>query len=142
MGITRISMEEMVLLKLLGHSSLMPHHWSEMLHNAYLLFDRDDRIELQRRIFEIEKMVLETEVVPKEDEDGQLVWVERIRGKLSIYDIEMAIESNPDYYAFFRREDGRTVSKFDVERELDRLKKWVYDKVHAKASQRRFSRMR
>lgn len=142
MGVTRISMEEMILLKLLGHSHLNPHHWSDMLHNAYLLFDRDERIELQRRIFEIEKMVLETEVILREDENGTAVWVERIRGKLSIYDIEMAIESNPDFYAFFRREDGRTVSKFDVERELDSLKRWIYDRVHAKASQRRFSRMR
>lgn len=135
-------MEEMILLKLLGHSHLMPHHWSEMLHNAYLLFDQAERVELQKRIFEIEKMVLETEVVSRENENGQMVWVERIRGKLSIYDIEMAIESNPDYYAFFRREDGRTVSKFDIERELDNLKKWIYERVHAKASQRRFSRMR
>ena len=142
MGVQRTTMEEMILLRLLTHNYLNPHHWSDMLHNAYLLFDPRERVELQRRVFEIEKMVLETEVVPKEDENGQMYWVERIKGKLSIYDIEMAIESNPDYYAFFRREDGRAVSKFDVERELNELKKWIYDRVHAKASVRRFSRMR
>ena len=93
-------------------------------------------------IFNVEKMVLETEVVPQEQEDGTIIWIERIVGRLSLYDIEMAIESNPDYYAYFTRQDGRVVTKFDIERELDKIKKWLFNKVRGRAEQRRFSRFR
>lgn len=106
------------------------------------LLDPDERKQLHEMIFEIEKMVLETEVVPREDEEGKLIWVERVRGKLSLYDIEMAIESNPDYYAYFQKEDGTIITKFDVERELDRVKSWIYEKVRMRSQGKRFQRFR
>ena len=93
-------------------------------------------------IFEVEKLVLETEVVPQKDDDGKLVWVERIKGELSLYDIEMCTESLPDYYAYFQKDDGTTVSKFDIERKFDKIRKWIMERVREKASNRRFTRMR
>lgn len=132
----------MVLLRLLEMNSLMPHYWSELLLLAEQLLGPEEREELHRMIFEIEKLVLETEVYPKEQEDGTIVWVETIRGRLSLYDIEMASESNPDFYAYFQREDGRIITKFDVERELDKIKKWLYDKVRVRAQGRRFQKFR
>lgn len=142
MGLQRYSYEEMILLRLLELNSLMPHVWSEMILLAEQLLSPEEREELHRRIFEVEKMVLETEVVPKEQPDGTVVWVERIKGDLSLYDIEMAIESNPDYYCYFERPDGQKVTKFDVERQLNKIKSWLYEKVRARAQGRRFQRFR
>lgn len=139
---TRYSYEEMILLRMLEINPLMPHYWSELLLLAEQLLDNDERRELHRMIFDVEKMVFETEIIPRELNDGRIVWVERIRGKLSLYDLEMAIESNPDYYAYFERQDGRSVTKFDIERELNNIKKWLFQKVRERASQRRFSRFR
>ena len=93
-------------------------------------------------LFEVEKLVLETEMIPREKSDGTVVWVERIKGNLSLYDVEMAIESNADYYAYFEREDGQKITKFDVERSLDRIKKWLYACVRQRSQGRRFSRFR
>lgn len=87
-------------------------------------------------------MVFETEVIPKEQPDGTLLWVERISGQMSLYDIEMAIESNPDYYSYFTREDGHSVSKFDIERELNKIKSWLYAIVRERSQGRRFTRFR
>lgn len=132
----------MILLRLLELNSFMPHYWSELLLLAEQLFSYEERQELHAKIFEVEKLVLETEVVPKSQPDGKTVWVERIRGKLSLYDVEMALESNPDYYAYFQREDGTVVTKFDIERQLDKIKKWVYGLVREKSQSRRFTRFR
>lgn len=109
---------------------------------AEQLLSQEERNELHKKIFDIEKFVLETEVVPKEYPDGSVVWVERIKGRLSLYDIEMALESNPDYYAYFERSDGSKVTKFDIERELSRIKAWIFEKVRLRSEGRRFSRMR
>ena len=122
MGIQKFSYEEMILLRMLEINSLIPHYWSELILLAEQLLEQEERAELHSMIFEVEKLVLETEVIPKEQPDGTLLWVERIKGRLSLYDIEMAIESNPDYYSFFERHDGQKVSKFDIERELNRIK--------------------
>ena len=108
---------------------------------AEQLLKPEERDELHQLIFEVERMVLETEVVPRE-EDGKTVWVERIRGKMSLYDIEMATESNPDYYAYFEREDGRAVTKFDIEHELNKIKSWLFGKVRERSVGRRFQRYR
>lgn len=123
-------------------SSMQPHYWSELILLAERLLDPHEREEMNQMIFEIEKLVLETEVVPQEDENGKIVWVETIRGELSLYDIEMAFESNMDYYAYFQRDDGRIVTKFDIERRLDKLRKWLYSRVTEKSQGRRFNRMR
>jgi hypothetical protein len=109
---------------------------------AEQLLSPEEREELHQRIFDIEKMVFEIEVIPRELDDGRLIWVERIKGHLSLYDIEMAIESNPDYYAYFTRDDGTSVSKFDIERQLDKVKKWLYSIVRDRSQGRRFSRFR
>lgn len=113
-----------------------------MILLAEQLLEPDERLELHEKLFNVEKMVLETEVVPREQDDGTTLWVERIKGNLSLYDIEMAIESNPDYYCYFERPDGSKVTKFDVERELDRIKKWLYEKVRDRSQGRRFMRYR
>ena len=93
-------------------------------------------------IFDVEKMVFETEFVREEDEKGKFVWVERIKGDLSLYDVEMAMESNLDYFSFFQREDGTQISKFDVERALNRIRIWVFGIVRERSLKRRFRRFR
>lgn len=138
----RYSYEEMILVRCLEINSLVPHYWSELMLLAMQLLSEEERDELREMIFDVEKMVLETEVVPKEQEDGSIVWVERIRGDLSLYDIEMAIESNPDYYSYFERSDGQQVTKFDIERKLDRIKKWLYERVRQRSEGKRFHRFR
>jgi len=120
----------------------MPHYWSELFLLAEQLLSHEERLELHQKIFDIEKMVFETEVVPRDQPDGSILWVERIKGELSLYDIEMAIESNPDYYAYFTREDGQSVSKFDIERQLDKIKQWLYTIVRERSQGRRFTRFR
>lgn len=142
MGITRSSYEEIILGRLLSLNSLVPHYWSELILMAEQLLSNEERQELHSMIFEIERMVLETEILPREDQDGKLIWVEKIKGRLSLYDIEMAVESNPDYYAYFQKEDGSIVTKFDVERELDRIKAWLYEKVRLRSQGKRFARLR
>lgn len=142
MALQKYSYEEMLLVRLLELNSLMPHYWTECILLAEQLLSPEEREKLHAKIFEIEKMVLEVEVVPKETQDGKMIWVERIKGKLSLYDIEMATESNMDYYSYFEREDGTKVTKFDVERRLNDIKSWLYERVRERASQRRFSKFR
>ena len=138
----RYSYEEILLQRIWNLTSLYPHYWSELLLLAEQFLTDEQREELHSMIFDVEKLVLETEVIPRVDENGKLFWVERIRGKLSLYDIEMAIESNPDYYAYFQREDGTIVTKFDVERELNRIKGWLFAHIRQRASSKRFSKFR
>ena len=121
---------------------LAPHYWSELILLAEQLLDADERRMLREKIFEVEKLVLETEIVPREQPDGSIIWVERIKHGMSLYDIEMAIESNPDYYAYFEKDDGSTITKFDVERKLNDIKKWIYALVREKSKGRRFQRFR
>ena len=97
---------------------------------------------MHEMIFDVEKMVFETEFVREEDEKGKFVWVERIKGDLSLYDVEMAMESNLDYFSFFQREDGTQISKFDVERALNRIRIWVFGIVRERSLKRRFRRFR
>lgn len=132
----------MVLLRIMELNPLLPHYWSELILLAEQLLDDEEREELHEKIFDIEKLVLETERIPQETADGKVIWRERIKGRLSLYDIEMAIESNPDFYAYFERPDGLKVTKFDIERELSRLKAWLFDKVRERSSNRRFNRLR
>jgi hypothetical protein len=142
MALQKYSYEEMLLVRMLELNGLMPHYFSELILLAEQLLSSEEREQLHAKIFEVEKMVLEVEVVPKETQDGKMIWVERIRGKLSLYDIEMATESNVDYYSYFERDDGTKVSKFDVERKLNEIKSWLYSKVRERSSQRRFSKFR
>lgn len=142
MAYTRYSYEEMNILAILNTSEFQPHYWSRLILLAEQLLDPHEKEELHAMLFEIEKMVLETEVVPRETPDGKIEWFERPRGEMSFYDIEMAIESNADYYCFFEKEDGTKVTRFDVERSLDRVRKWLFSKVLERAKGRRFMRPR
>lgn len=94
---------------------------------AFQLFDpaSDEYLALQNYIQQVEYMVL--------DED-------QINAGFSLYDIEMALESNPDFYSFFERSDGLIVTKFDVERKLNEIKQWIYSIVRQKAVGRKFQR--
>ena len=109
---------------------------------AEQLLEPEERYELNQMIFDVEKMVFETEYVREEDAEGNILWVERIKGDLSLYDIEMAMESNLDYYSYFERDNGAMVSKFDIERKLDKIRKFIYAKVRARSMKRRFKRFR
>jgi hypothetical protein len=67
---------------------------------------------------------------------------DQLRAGHSLYDIEMASESNADYYSYFEKDDGTIVTKFDVERELSKIKAWIYAHVREKAVGRKFLRFR
>jgi hypothetical protein len=139
-ALNKITWEEINVMSLYGLSTLQPHYYSQMILVAEQLLTVEEREELNQMIFEVEKMVLETEVMPVKQEDGKIIWVERIRGELSLYDVEM--ESLADYYAFFQKEDGTIISKFDVERRLDKVRKYVYGCLRTHAEGMRFNRGR
>ena len=96
---------------------------------SFQLFDpkTPEYEQLQGMIAEVEFIVL--------DED-------QLEGGCSLYDIEMSIESNQDYFSFFERSDGIVVTKFDVERRLNNIKSFIYSQVRIKASGRKFQRYR
>jgi hypothetical protein len=95
---------------------------------SFQLFDVQELEALKQMIRSVEELVFTSE---------------QLAIGYSLYDLEMAIESNPDYYAYFEREDtGTTVSKFDVERELNKIRLWIFERVREKAQSRRFSRFR
>jgi hypothetical protein len=96
---------------------------------SFQLFDptSEQYAELQEMIRSVEEIVLSPS---------------QVKGGLSLYDIEMAFESNADYYAYFEREDGVQITKFDVERELSKIKSWIYGHVRIQAVGRKFQRFR
>ena len=107
----------------------LPHYWSELFLLAFQLFEPDspEYNVLQENIMAIESLVFDEK---------------EMKAGVSLYDIEMAIESNPDYYAYFETSSGNRVTKFDVERELNKIKQWIYAEVRTRASTRRFRRFR
>lgn len=118
----------MILLRILELNSLMPHYWSELFTLSLQLFEDEELAELKFMIKGVEELVFTDEEIDM--------------GK-SLYDLEMAIESNPDYYSYFEREDtGQTISKFDIERQLNQIKLWIYERVREKARARKFTRFR
>lgn len=96
---------------------------------SFQLFDpkSPEYEELQQMIAEVEWYVL--------DED-------QIDAGYSLYDIELAMESNQDYYCYFERSDGGVVTKFDIERRLNNIKSWLYAHVRSRATSRKFQRYR
>ena len=98
---------------------------------SFQLFDplSDEYKELQVMIEKIELMIFT---------------LEEIDLGLSLYDIEMAIESNPDYFSYFERSDNPsiTISKFDIERKLNEIKMWLYSHVRSRAITRKFRKYR
>jgi hypothetical protein len=104
------------------------------------LLDPDEMRYFQLQLKNIEDMVLSKE---------------QIAHGRSLYDIEMAIESNPDYYAYFENPRGAhwlpgnlrkkrysEVTKFDVERELSKIKTWIFSVIRKRSETKRFSRFR
>lgn len=102
-------------------------YWSELFSLSFQLFSDEELEALKQQIRDVELMIFTPE---------QLMY------GYSLYDIEMALESNPDYGAYFEREDGTKVTKFDVERRLDRIRQWIFLQVREKAKSKRFTRFR
>jgi hypothetical protein len=125
----RYSWEEMILLRMLELNGLQPHYWSELFMLSFQLFNPGTREyeDLQKMIQAVEEFVL--------DED-------QLAAGFSLYDIEMSLESNMDYYSFIEKSDGTVITKFDVERRLNNIKSWIYGNVREKAQGRKFNRFR
>lgn len=96
---------------------------------AFQLFppDSEEYAALQEMVRDIEETVFNEE---------------QIDAGYSLYDIEMLLESNPDYYAYFKKDNGSIVTKFDVERQLNKIKAFIYAKVRERATGRKFQRYR
>lgn len=157
----KMEWEEIILLKLANSSPLMPHYWSDFIVNAKQLLNHEQEKRLAAMVREVEKMVLEEEFWfnvfwcdqckkswRTEDDWYEVAScpkcksydVKLIVERHSLYDIEMAIESNRDFTAFFNRY-GAKIYKFDIERKLNKIKEWIFVIVKEKASSRRFTRM-
>ena len=105
------------------------------------MLDEEETRYLNLKLNEVEDLVLS-------DKD--------IASGKTLYDIEMAIESNPDYYAYFqnprkeviwvnngmRRVKYAAITKFDVERELNKVKQWIFAVIRDRAEKKRFNRFR
>lgn len=137
----RINYQEIILHSILSLSPLMPHYFSTLLTYATQLLEDQEIREMEMMIGRVEAMVNGIERFMIQNDDGTIQIRERPAGNMTLYDIEMAMESNPDYYSYFERPDGKKVTKFDVERELDKIRKWVFLKVKERAYQTRFTRM-
>lgn len=136
-----ISYQEIVLHQVMSLSPYMPGYWSQLFTVAIQLLDADEIVEMERKIAHVEMIVNGSEKKVEMMEDGTVKIVEVPKGSLTLYDIEMAFESNPDYYAYFERDDGIRITKFDIERELDKIRKWLFLKVKDRAYGMRFTRM-
>jgi hypothetical protein len=159
----KMAYEEICLVRIINMSPLMPHYWSDFVVTAKQLLNAEQEKRLSNMVREVEKMVLEEEfwfniflckkcqAVWKTEDDWYEVAtcknpncksydVKLIQERHSLYDIEMAIESNRDYTAFFNRY-GQKIYKFDVDRKLNKIKEWIFVIVKEKASSIRFNRM-
>jgi predicted Zn-ribbon and HTH transcriptional regulator len=161
--IRKMEFEEIVILKIINTSTLMPHYWSDFVVTAKQLLNHEQEKRLASMVREVEKMVLEEEfyynVFVCKSKECNHVWrteddwyevascpkcksydAKLVQERHSLYDIEMAIESNRDFTAFFNRY-GAKIYKFDIERKLNKIKEWVFVIVKEKAQSRRFTRM-
>jgi hypothetical protein len=136
-----IQYQEIVLHQVMSLSPLMPHYWSQLFVVATQLLSAEELHEMEKMIGQVEMIVNGKERYVELADDGTPTIKERSKGVLTLYDIEMAFESNPDYYAYFERDDGIRVTKFDIERELDKIRKWLFLKVKDRAYNMRFTRM-
>lgn len=139
--VQRISYQEIVLHSILSLHPLQPLYWSTLFWQCSQLLEPEELAELEKKIGRVEMMVNGKERFITKDARGDVVVRERPAGELTLYDIEMAFNSSPDYYAFFERPDGAKVTKFDIEREFDKIRKWIFMLVRERASSMRFSRM-
>ena len=136
-----VSYQEIVLHQIMSLSPYMPGYWSQLFTVATQLLDADELVEMEKMITKVEMLVNGEERKVEIMEDGSVNIVSVPKGRLTLYDIEMAYESDPDYYACFEREDGIKVTVFDIERELDKIRKWLFLKVKDRAYGMRFTRM-
>jgi len=122
---TRYEWTEMLVVRLMELNSMMPHYYSELFLLANQLLEGEDNVQLHLMIENIERMCLSID--------------ERKKG-LVFYDVEMMLESSQDYSSYFEHDDGKRVYKLDVDRELSKIKSFIFDKVKEIGSQRRFSK--
>jgi hypothetical protein len=122
---TRYEWTEMLVVRLMELNSMMPHYYSELFLLANQLLEGEDNVQLHLMIEQIERLCLSVD--------------ERKKG-LVFYDVEMMIESSQDYSAYFEHDNGKRVYKLDVDRELSKIKVFIFDKVKEIGSQRRFSK--
>jgi predicted Zn-ribbon and HTH transcriptional regulator len=129
---------------------------------AFQLLNTDEQKILKKQIEEIEQMVLEDDVLFNvyKCNDCKYKWktktdwfdiqgcpkcrgmnIVSLQERQSLFDIEMACESNRDYNAFFLRYGDR-VDKFSIERRLIKIKQWVFMIIRERAGSRRFKRFR
>lgn len=161
---SKYDFEEMTILRLMELNTLMPHYWSEFFVQAQLMLDDKQIIQLNGFIREVEKFVLEEQfwynyfkcrnTNCRHKWKTESDWVERencpvcgagnaklLHDRHTLYDLEMAIESNPDYTAYFKRY-STDIYKFDVERKLNDIRKWIFRIIKERASKRRFRRFK
>jgi len=126
------------------------------------LLNTEEQVLLKKQIEEIEEMTLEDEflfnfylcVDCKKKFKTKTDWfdlkgcpycnsmnIKTLTERQSLYDIEMAMESNRDFNAYFLRY-GIKVTKFDIERRLNGIKKFVFSLIRERAQSRRFKRFR
>jgi Zn finger protein HypA/HybF involved in hydrogenase expression len=159
---TAYEYQELIILRLLELNSLMPHYWSEFMVLAFQLLEPEEQKMLKKKVEEIEHMVLEDDVLYNKykcldclykfksktdwfDIHGcpkcQSTNVKTMQDRHSLYDIEFAIESNRDFGAFFMKY-GKRITKFDVERKLNLIKRYIFMVIRERAQTRRFKRFR
>jgi hypothetical protein len=136
-----IPYQEIVLHQLMSLNSLLPHYYSMLLSLSVQLLNDDEIAEMERMIGKVEMMVNGEERRLVMGDDGEPHIVVTSKGEYTLYDIEMVFESHQDYYAFIERDDGVRITRFDVERELDKIRKFIYMKVKQRALSMRFTRM-
>jgi hypothetical protein len=130
---------ERAIVRLLDLDRNKPNYFTELILLARQMIDYEEEEELRAMLFEVQRKVLETKIVPAEDRFGNTVWVERLSGPQTFYDIDMAMGQNDDCYAYFEKEDGTKVSRFEIERDMEDIRRWVYGKVRKRAMAMRFS---
>lgn len=129
---------------------------------SFQLLEPEEQKILKKKIEEVEHMVLEDDFIFNKYKCLQCNYkfktktdwfdikgcpkcgsmnIDTVSDRQSLYDIEMGMESNRDYNAFFIRY-GVRISKFDIERKLNLIKQWLFYKIRERASSRRFKRFR
>jgi len=137
----RIQYEEILLHSIFGLHPMQPMYWSTFFWLCSQLLTVEQMKELEQRLGKVEMLVNGKERFIEKLSNGEIIIKERPAGSLSTYDIEMAFNSSDDYYAFFERPDGVKITKFDIEREFDKIRKWVFLIVREKAYNTRFTTM-
>jgi Zn finger protein HypA/HybF involved in hydrogenase expression len=129
---------------------------------SFQLLEPQQQIILKKRLNEIEEMVLEDDMLKNYyqcEECGKryktrLDWFDNppcprcestnlkiIAERKSFFDIELSIESNRDFSAFFMKYHKK-VSKTEIEHRLNSVKQWIMSVVKEISSKRRFKRFR